>query len=96
MSYLTEYIARVRKWVDDEDLDDETITEWIRDAEERMNNELRTVEQIRGTTPPSTTTVRCCRRIGWSTSTSASRAAGRSTTSRPRLLGPPKSHLARP
>ena len=47
MSYLTEYIARVRKWVDDEDLDDETITEWIRDAEERMNNELRTVEQIR-------------------------------------------------
>ena len=46
MSYLTDYIARIRAWVDDEDLDDATVTEWIRDAEERMNNELRTVEQI--------------------------------------------------
>jgi hypothetical protein len=46
MSYLTDYIARIRVWVDDEDLADVTVTEWIRDAEERMNNELRTAEQI--------------------------------------------------
>ena len=47
MSYLTDFIHRIRVWIDDEDIDDATVTEWVRDAEERMNNELRTVEQVR-------------------------------------------------
>ena len=47
MTYLTDYITRVKVWIDDEDVADATVIEWIRDAEERMNNELRTVEQIR-------------------------------------------------
>ena len=47
MSALSDYCALVRRWIDDEDeYDDATVTEWIRDAEERMNNELRAVEQV--------------------------------------------------
>lgn len=47
MTALTDYIAVIRRWIDDEDeYSDEVITEWIRDAEERMNNELRSNEQV--------------------------------------------------
>lgn len=46
MSYLSDYCTRIRAWIDDEDISDATVTEWIRDAEERLNNELRTDEQI--------------------------------------------------
>jgi hypothetical protein len=47
MSYLTDYIVQVKRWIDDEDEYDNTVvTGWIRDAEERMNNELRCTEQI--------------------------------------------------
>ena len=47
MSDLTDFCATIRRWIDDEDeYDDATITEWVRDAEERMNNELRSNEQV--------------------------------------------------
>ena len=46
MSYLTDYCKRLRAWIDDEDIDDATVTEWIRDGEERMDNELRTDSQV--------------------------------------------------
>lgn len=47
MTALTDYCAVIRRWIDDEDeYDDATITEWIRDAEERLNNELRSGEQV--------------------------------------------------
>jgi hypothetical protein len=47
MSYLTDYCATIRRWIDDEgEYSDTVVTEWIRDGEERMNNELRSVEQI--------------------------------------------------
>jgi hypothetical protein len=46
MTALTDYCARIRAWIDDEDPSDATVTEWIRDAEERMNNELRSTEQV--------------------------------------------------
>lgn len=46
MTILSDYCARVRDWIDDQDPSDSVITEWIRDAEERMNNELRTTEQV--------------------------------------------------
>lgn len=47
MSDLTDFIATIKRWIDDEDeYSDEVVTEWIRDAEERLNNELRTNEQV--------------------------------------------------
>lgn len=46
MSLLTDYCARVRAWIDDEDPSDAVVTEWIRDGEERLNNELRVVENM--------------------------------------------------
>jgi hypothetical protein len=46
MSVLTDYCAKVRRWIDDEDPDDATVTEWIRDGEERLNNELRVSELL--------------------------------------------------
>ena len=41
MSYLSEYCTVVRSWIDDEDISDDVIETWVRDAEERINNELR-------------------------------------------------------
>ena len=47
MSALTDFCATIRRWLDDEDeYSDDIVTEWIRDAEERMNNELRSNEQV--------------------------------------------------
>lgn len=49
MSFLTDYIDKLRNWIDDEDISDSVITDWIRDGEERINNELRTDIQIERT-----------------------------------------------
>lgn len=47
MSELTDFCDTIRRWLDDEDeYTDAIVTEWVRDAEERMNNELRTNEQV--------------------------------------------------
>jgi hypothetical protein len=46
MTALTDYCAKIRRWIDDDDPTDETIIEWVRDAEERINNELRVTEQM--------------------------------------------------
>lgn len=47
MSELTDYCTAIRRWIDDEDeYSDTIITEWIRDAEERLNNELRSLDQM--------------------------------------------------
>jgi hypothetical protein len=46
MTALTDFCTVVRAWVDDVNPDDTMITSWIRMAEERLNNELRSNEQI--------------------------------------------------
>jgi len=46
MSALTDYFPIVRSWVDDANPSDTLIESWIRLAEERINNELRSKEQI--------------------------------------------------
>lgn len=47
MSYLTDYCITIRAWLDDiSAYSDDVVTQWVRDGEERMNNELRSVEQI--------------------------------------------------
>lgn len=46
MSALSDFCNEIRDWIDDTDPTDAMITTWIRDAEERLNNELRTNEQI--------------------------------------------------
>ena len=42
MTALSDYCNEVRDWIDDTDPSDALITTWVRDAEERINNELRT------------------------------------------------------
>jgi hypothetical protein len=46
MTTLSEYCTKIRRWIDDDEPSDEMITEWVRDAEERINNELRVTEQV--------------------------------------------------
>jgi hypothetical protein len=47
MSYLSDYCKTIRSWIDDEsEYSDDVVTQWVRDGEERMNNELRAVEQV--------------------------------------------------
>lgn len=46
MTTLPEYCTKIRRWIDDDEPTDDVITEWVRDAEERINNELRTTEQV--------------------------------------------------
>lgn len=46
MSALLDYMPIVRAWVDDMNPSDALIESWIRIAEERLNNELRTLEQV--------------------------------------------------
>jgi hypothetical protein len=46
MTALTDYCAVLRDWIDDQDPSDALVTSWIRDGEQRINDELRSVEQI--------------------------------------------------
>lgn len=46
MSFLTDYIAVIRDWIDDQDPSDAVITSWIRNGEERMNEELRVTAMV--------------------------------------------------
>lgn len=46
MTVLTDFIATIRDWIDDQDPSDALITTWVRDAEARLNDELRSIEQI--------------------------------------------------
>jgi hypothetical protein len=46
MTVLTDYIAQIKEWIDDQDPPEALVTDWIRDGEERINNELRTDVQI--------------------------------------------------
>jgi hypothetical protein len=46
MTALTDFYATVRAWVDDVNPSDALIESWIRLAEERINNELRSLEQV--------------------------------------------------
>lgn len=49
MSYLTEYCDVIRRWIDEEEdaYSNAEVTEWIRDGEERINNELRVKEMMK-------------------------------------------------
>lgn len=42
MSDLTDFFNTIRSWIDRQDASDALITSWLRIAEERMNNDLRT------------------------------------------------------
>lgn len=46
MTVLTDFVAGVKDWVDDADPSDALVLQWIRLAETRMNNELRSDVQI--------------------------------------------------
>jgi hypothetical protein len=46
MTYLSDFILSVKEWIDDTDPSDNLVTQWVRLAETRMNNELRTDLQI--------------------------------------------------
>lgn len=46
MTALSDYCTLIRSWTDIEDLSDAVITQWVRDAEERINNELRVTEMV--------------------------------------------------
>lgn len=46
MSFLSAYIIEIRDWLDDQDPSDAVITSWIRDAEQRLNDELRVTEMV--------------------------------------------------
>lgn len=46
MTALGDFITSVKEWVDDADPTDALVTQWVRLAETRMNNELRTDVQV--------------------------------------------------
>ena len=46
MSALSDFITTIKDWIDDTDPSDALITTWVRDAEERLNNELRCDLQV--------------------------------------------------
>jgi hypothetical protein len=46
MTVLSDFIASVKEWIDDLDPSDGLVTQWVRLAETRMNDELRTDEQV--------------------------------------------------
>lgn len=46
MSVLTDFYATIRAWVDDVNPSDALIDSWLRIAEERLNNELRSRPQV--------------------------------------------------
>lgn len=46
MSALTDFYATIRAWVDDVNPNDALIDSWLRIAEERLNNELRSQPQV--------------------------------------------------
>ena len=46
MSALTDFYATIRAWIDDVNPSDVLIDSWLRIAEERLNNELRSREQV--------------------------------------------------
>jgi len=46
MTILSDFIASVKEWVDDADPPDTLVMQWVRLAETRMNDELRTDEQV--------------------------------------------------
>lgn len=50
MTALTDFCQIVRDWIDDTDPSDALIQTWVRDAEERLNNELRCDLQMVRTT----------------------------------------------
>jgi hypothetical protein len=46
MTALTDHITVVKSWIDDLNPSDALVESWVRIAEERCNNELRTLQQI--------------------------------------------------
>jgi hypothetical protein len=46
MTALTDLLSALRSHINRSDLSDDTVTTWVRFAEERMNNELRVAEMI--------------------------------------------------
>lgn len=46
MSALTDYFPVIRTWIDDVNPSDDVLTQGVRLAEERINNELRSLEQV--------------------------------------------------
>lgn len=46
MTALGDFIVSIKEWVDDSDPSDALVTQWVRLAETRMNNELRSDAQV--------------------------------------------------
>ena len=46
MTILTDFYTEIREWIDDQDPTDALVDSWVRIAESRINDELRSTEQI--------------------------------------------------